>query len=325
MRILGRLLAALLAVAAVAVLAVVAVDAWRASTVRPDDCGTLLLDPVRGDLRTDTDLVARAWSALVDRDSDAVGGLDGSRPVLDRSCVAYAGRLGPDGASTVVFLETTQTGYTVLLRIAEVRLTGTSAARAAVGYPALVGNELAAGVVLPLTGYYLAPADVAGVQVVGAAGGAGVPARRVAEGVFDLGAVPDRSLAPAAQVPDAPVTLTLDRSDRNEADLVAVPLAYRVGDEPIRTPYALTVDDKPRADPTVRPAVLAVLPSLYADSRLPALLDRAPGFPTLAVRTAPLPGGHGVTVAGSGSQPPPGLPVFRYFVPDAGPIVAATD
>jgi hypothetical protein len=320
-RILGRLLAALLAVAAVAVLAVVAVDAWRASTVRPDDCGTLLLDPVRGDLRTDTDLVARAWSALVDRDSDAVGGLDGSRPVLDRSCLAYAGRLGPDGASTVVFLEATQTGYTVLLRIAEVRLTGTSAARAAVGYPALVGNELAAGLVLPLTGYYLAPADVTGVQVVGA----GAPARRVAEGVFDLGAVPDRSLAPAAQVPDAPVTLTLDRSDRNEADLVAVPVAHRVGDELIRTPYALTVDDKRRADPAVRPAVLAVLPSLYADPRLPALLDRAPGFPTLAVRTAPLPGGHGVTVAGSGSQPPPGLPVFRYFVPDAGPVVAATD
>jgi hypothetical protein len=320
-RILGRLLAALLAVAAVAVLAVVAVDAWRASTVRPDDCGTLLLDPVRGDLRTDTDLVARAWSALVDRDSDAVGGLDGSRPVLERSCLAYAGRLGPDGASTVVFLETTQTGYTVLLRIAEVRLTGTSAVRAAVGYPALVGNELAAGLVLPLTGYYLAPADVTGVQVVGAS----APARRVAEGVFDLGAVPDRSLAPAAQVPDAPVTLTLDRSDRNEADLVAVPLAHRVGDEPIRTPYALTVDDKSRADPAVRPAVLAVLPSLYADPRLPALLDRAPGFPTFAVRTAPLPGGHGVTVAGSGPQPPPGLPVFRYFVPDAGPVVAATD
>jgi hypothetical protein len=324
-RILGRLLAALLAIGAVAVLAVVAVDAWRASNLRPDDCGTLLLDPVRGDLRTDAEVVARAWSALVDRDSDAVGGLDGSRPVLDRSCLAYAGRLGSDGASTVVFLEATQSGTTVLLRIAEVRLTGAGVARAAVGYPALVGNELTGGLVLPLSGYYLAPADVTAVAVVGAAGGAGTPARRVADGVFDLGAVPDRSLAPAAQVPDAPVTLVLDRAERSEADLVALPVVYRDGDQAIRTPYALTVDDKRRADPALRPAVLAVLPSLYADPRLPALLDRAPGFPTLAMRTAPLPGGHGVTVAGSGPQPPPGLPVFRYFVPDAGPVVAATD
>jgi len=137
--------------------------------------------------------------------------------------------------------------------------------------------------------------------------------------------VPDRSLAPAAQVPDTPVTLTLDRTERSEADLIALPLAYRDADEPIRTPYTVTVDDRRRADPALRPAVLAVLPSLYADPRLPALLDRAPGFPAMAVRTAPLPGGHGVTVTGSGPQPPPGLPVFRYFVPDAGPVVAATD
>jgi hypothetical protein len=324
-RILGRILVGLLAVAAVAVLAVVAVDTWRASDVRPDDCGTLLLDPVRGDQRTDAGLVARAWSALVDRDSDAVGGLDGSRPVLERSCVAYAGRVGPDGASTVVFLETSQTGSTVLLRIAEVRMAGTGTARAAVGYPALVGNELSSGLVLPLSGYYLAPPDVTAVHVIGAAGGAGAPAGRMADGVFDLGVVPDRSRALGAQVKDTPVTLTLDRTQQSEAELVAIPLAYREGDEPIRTPYALTVDDKGRADPAVRTAVLAVLPSLYADPRLPALLDRAPAFPALAVRTAVLPGGHGVTVAGSGPQPPPGLPFFRYFVPDAGPVVAAAD
>ena len=244
--------------------------------------------------------------------------------MLDRTCVAYAGRLEAGGPSTVVFLETTVTGYTVLLRVAEVRLDGGQAQRAAVGYPVLIGNELQAGLVPPLTGYYLAPADVSAVQVIGSAGGAGTPARRVADGVFDLGAVPDRSLAPAEQVPDTPATLVLERSDKAEADLVVLPVANREGDLPVRAPLALTVDDKRRAEAAIRPAVLAVLPSFYADPRLPALLDQAPGHPTLTVRTAPLPGGHGVTVAAGGAAPSPGLPVFRYFVPDAGPVVAAT-
>lgn len=324
MRTLGRVLGALVAVALVAVLAVVAVDAWRASSVRPDGCGALLLDPPRGDQVDDAGVVSQAWSALVDRDSDAIGDIGGSRPVLNRSCVAYAGRLTANGPSTVVFLETTVTGYTVLLRVAEVRLDGSRALRAAVGYPVLIGNELKAGLVLPLSGYYLAPDDVSAVQVIGSAGGGGTPARRVADGVFDLGAVPDRSLAPAEQVPDTPATLLLERSAADAADLVVLPVAQRQGSAPVRTPLTLTVDDRRRADPAIRPAVLAVLPSFYADPRLPALLDQAPGYPSLTVRTAPLPGGNGVTVAAGGAQPPPGLPVFRYFVPFAGPIVAAT-
>ncbi len=324
MRTLGRLLAALVAIGAVAVLAVVAVDSWRASSVRPDGCGSVLLEAPRGDQVDDAGVISGAWSALVDRDSGAVGSFSGSRPVLDRTCVAYAGLLEAGGPSTVVFLETTVTGYTVLLRVAEVRLDGGQAQRAAVGYPVLIGNEMQAGLVLPLTGYYLAPADVSAVQVIGSAGGAGTPARRVADGVFDLGAVPDRSLAPAEQVPDTPATLALERSDQAEADLVVLPVANREGDLPVRAPLALTVDDKRRAEAAIRPAVLAVLPSFYADPRLPALLDQAPGHPTLTVRTAPLPGGHGVTVAAGGAAPSPGLPVFRYFVPDAGPVVAAT-
>ncbi|MGI5129476.1 hypothetical protein ACQEVB_21905 [Pseudonocardia sp. CA-107938] len=312
MRLLVRLLVALVAVAVVAALAVVAVDAWRSWNVRPDDCGTRLLDPARGDQRADAGLVAGAWSALVENDG-AAGGLDGSRPVLDRSCLAYAGHVGPDGASTVVFLETTRTGATELLRIAEVRLGGAGPRRAAVGYPVVVGNEVAAGVVLPLSGHYLAPVDVTAVQVIGA----GAPAGRVADGVFDLGVVPDRTLGPAEQVPDTAATLLLDRSVPSAPDLVALPVVSQQDAPPIRVPFAVTVDGAPRADPAVRPAVLAVLPPLYADPRLPSLL----GSPALDVRTAVLPGGHGVTVAGA--RPTPGLPVFRYFVPAVGPVVAA--
>jgi len=322
-RTLGRVLAVLVAVAVVAVLAVVVVDTWRASNVRPDGCGSLL-EPPRGDQADDAGVISSAWAALVDRDSDALGSFEGSRPVIDRSCVAYAGRLAANGPSTVVFVETTVTGHTVLMRVAEVRLDGNGARRAVAGYPTLLGDELQAGLVLPLTGYYLAPADVSAVQVIGSGGGTGAPARRVADGVFDLGAVPDRSLAPAEQVPDSAATLVLERSQQGAADLVVLPVATRQGSRPVRAPLMLTVDDKRRADAAIRPAVLAVLPSFYADQRLPALLDQAPGRPTLAVRTAPLPGGHGVTIAADGAEPPPGLPVFRYFVPDAGPVIAAT-
>ncbi|MDN5861106.1 MAG: GTPase-activating protein, partial [Pseudonocardia sp.] len=166
-------------------------------------------------------------------------------------------------------------------------------------------------------------ADVSAVQVIGTAGG--TPARRVADGVFDLGVVPNRGLAPADQAPDTPATLELDRSDPSESDLVVLPVAKRLGSRPVRTPLALIVDGKRRADPAVRPAVLAVLPSFLNDPRVPALLDQAPGYPSLTVRTAVLPGGHGVTVAAGGPEPAPGLPVFRYFVPDSGPVVAATD
>lgn len=321
MRILGRIVAAVLAVAVIAVLAVVVVDRWRASDVRPDGCSSLLVGSTRGEQGEDAGVIASAWSALVDLDSGAIGRLDGSRPVLARSCVVYAGRAVPDGPSTVVFLETTVTGRTVLLRIAEVRLDGNVAQRAVVGYPVLIGDEIDSGLVLPLSGHYLAPADVTAVQVIGATGGAGSVARRVADGLFDLGVVPDRSRGPAEQVADAPATLVLERSRSEAGNLVVLPVVLRDGSQPVRTPLGLIVDDRRRTDPVTQQAVLAVLPLLYADLRLPALLGQAPGFPSLDVRTGLRPDGREVTVGAGGSVPLPGLPFFRYLVPPVGPAV----
>lgn len=325
MRIVGRLVAVLLGVALIAVLAVVAVDAWRAFGVTPEQCGSTLLEPQRGELRDDTSVQATAWSAVADRNSRVGGDLDGSRPVLNRTCLVYAGRLDDDAGPTVVFLETTSSRYTVLLRIAEVRLAaeGGDAQFGMAGYPVHIGSELSGGLVLPLSGRYLAPADVTGVLVMGASGGAGSPARSVGDAVFDTGITPDRSGAPDEQVPDVPATFVLDRADLTKATIVVVPVTASEIGPPVRAPLTLSVDDRRRADAATQPAVLAVLPLFYADPRVSALLGRAPGFPSLAVRTAPLSGGTGVVVASGGDSVAPGLPVFRYFVPVAGPVVAA--
>lgn len=321
MRKLGRPVLALAGIVAVAVFAVVAVDAWRASSAHPQNCASLLLEPARGDLVADTAVQRRAWAALTDPAVETVGSLGGSEPSLNRSCLLYAGRIAPGEDPTVVFAETTVTGYTDLLRIAEVQVGDPTSMRATAGYPVQLGAELGAGIVLPLSGRYLAPDDVTAVTVVPGTGAPAHPAVALAAGTFQLGVVPDRSLAPADQVPDIPASLLLQRTGTGRPTMLALPVVAASAGPPVRVPLAVTISAEPTADQTAQPAVLAVLPLFYADPKLPAVLQRAPERPQLAVRTAVIPGGHGVVVAAGEPAPAPGVPVFSYFVPTGGGAV----
>jgi hypothetical protein len=289
----GRAVTALAAVAVVAVASVVVADRWRASGVHPPGCGSVILSDARGTQTGDTGLQTDAWSAVTDPGGRATGRLDGPRPVLDRSCLLYAGPTDAADDPSVVFVESTPSGRSELLRILEVR--PRSGTLAGTGYQAVIGSETAAGVVLPLSGTYLAPPDVESVAVLGSPA---QPAPAVAPGVFRIGA--------------KPAALLLRRGDAGAPVLVVVPAVPVEGYPPLRVPLELTVNGKGTADQATLTAVEQVLPLFLADPRTPLL---AQGAPTLAVRTAPYAGGQGVVLQSAD----PALPQFKYFVPAVGP------
>lgn len=301
---LAAALAALAALVAAVVAAVVAVIALRPELPAP--CGHLLAEP-RGELREDASVLRAAWTALTDPDADTVGELDGSRPVVGRTCLLYAGVLAGTSGPTVVLAETTVSGYTSLLRVFEVLLPAPEGGAARVGVtgmPAQLGSELRAGLVLPLSGAYLAPrrdaVDVTGVFVVRADGTA-EPASAIGEGVYE-------------PVPDAGAVLVLDRAEPYGDRAVVVPVVDPVREPaPPRRALRLWVGGTAIAGPAEAPALAALaaaLPAVTEEPGFARLLDRWPPFPALALD--PVPGGYAL---GAG-EPRPGLPVFT--VPATG-------
>jgi hypothetical protein len=138
---------------------------------------------------------------------------------------------------TVVFAESNIAGSQNLARFAEVRLPESDPSAGAplvavAAHSVLFGNELNAGLVLPLSGAYLAP-DVDGtitedvattVLALTSADGvtAETRAERIGAGVFRIGVAPDRTLAPNDQVPDRDAVLLLDGPEGHD-EIVVVP------------------------------------------------------------------------------------------------------
>lgn len=258
---------------------VLAVDALRGPDV-PGPCGAALQEPT-GELRTDGDVVGRAWAALTDPEVETTGELAGSRPVAARSCLLFAGVLDGTDGPTVVFAETTVAGYQSLLRVAEVRL-GESAPQVGVGsHAVLLGSELRAGLVLPLSGAYLAPDRVTGVTHVRP--GRTQDARRLADRVYALDIGPDRTLAPNDQLPAVDAALLLE--DLEHEPLGVVIPAAPASLDPLGGRAALQVylDGGAPADAATLQRIAAALPALSADPRLRLILDRAQRHPALTV------------------------------------------
>lgn len=282
----------LLGALAIGIAAVFLVDTWRASGVHPGECD-FLLQSARGDLRTDDDVLARAWEVLVDPEAETVGDLGGTRPVLGRSCLLYAGR-SPAG-DTVVYADTTVAGKQSLVRVAEVRLPrepGGTAQRAVASHSTLIGSELRAGVLLPLTGAYLAPGDageVTAVRVLSSADGyaTGTDAVAIGEGLFAVGVAPDLSLAPDEQIPDVDAILMLQGSDLTPGAVALPAGSERDGSRPVRAAYTLSVDGAGTPDELTARRVGPVLSAMSADPRYSLVRDRAMRPPSLEARTGP--------------------------------------
>jgi hypothetical protein len=203
---------------------------------------------------------------------------------------------------TVVFAESNVAGYQNLARFAEVRLpesdpsTGTPQVAVA-AHSVLLGNELNAGLVLPLSGAYLAPEidstvaaeDVDTVLALTSADGvtAETRAERIGAGVFRIGAAPDRTLAPNDQVPDRDAVLLLDGPEEHD-EIVVVP-ALSEATWPVDTRVALQVYLDPGVPLDIATArrVAALLPGLSADPRLRALLDSTRRYPGLHITFSP--------------------------------------
>lgn len=293
-KILLRAFAVLLGVAVVAVCSVVAVDTWRGAGVHPEPCR--LLAAPHGELLDDSGVLARAWAALTDPGAETLGDLDGSAFVLERSCVLYAGRFGGVGDPHVVVAETTVTGYRALVRIGELRVRGGDRAtlRATSGSTDLLGAALKRGVVLPLSGYYLAgDVDVTGVRVRTARDGfaTAVPAGDLGSGVFNLGAVADYTLAPAEQGEHVTAVVEVERTGGLQPLTAVVPVLrpLMVG-RPHRPVIAIELGN---AAPD---AVAPVFPVLTADPRFLHAFDRSVLPTAMEVRTATIPGGSRVEV-----------------------------
>ncbi|MHA6621156.1 hypothetical protein [Pseudonocardia sp. DLS-67] len=325
-RIVLRVVAVLAGVAVVAVAAVAGADAWRAGVARPQPCGSLLAEP-RGELRDDGDVLSRAWAALTDPDVETIGELAGSRFVLPRSCVLFAGRFGGVGDPHVVVAEATVTGYRTLFRIAEVQLRDDGPdLRATAAHARLLGSELKRGVVLPLSGYFLAgDADVVAARVATGRDGfrTWATAGAIADGVFNLGAVTDRTLAPATQGEDVPAVVVLDRGGSQDPRAAMVPVVPAPAGGPVHRPtIALAVDGEAAVDDAILRRIAPVLPLLPDDPRFLAALDRSVQPTTLLVTTAA--DGARVEVTVAYGSPRPAVPSFAYLVRDgiAEPVPA---
>jgi hypothetical protein len=313
----------LLGAIVIAVGSVFLVDTWRASGVHPDGCDSPLLYPARGDLRADEDVLSRAWAALVDPQVQAGGDLYGSRPVLNHSCLLYAGR-GTAG-DTVVYADTTVAGRQSLVRVAEVRLPrepGGSIQRAVASHSTLIGSELVAGVLLPLSGAYLAPGnpgEVTGVRVLSATDGYAnaTPAEEIGEGLFDVGVAPDRTLAPDSQGSDVDALLALDASGL-APHAVALPTGPRTeGPPPARAAFLLGVDGTDQPDELALSRIGPALSLMSADARFSLVRDRTTRPPALTVSTGPT----AIVIVPTEPFTPAGvLPVFTQPVFGQQPI-----
>jgi hypothetical protein len=304
-------------IALVAGAAVALGGVWVSGAVRPDlpgPCAALPAEP-RGERRDDGGVLRAAWAALTDPAASVLGDLDGSRFVAARSCVLYAGVLDGTGAPTVVIAETTVSGYSTLLRIAEVRLpagSGGAAQLAVAGLPVAAGSELDAGVLLPLSGAYLAPArDVVEIVGVGVLHGDGTVEQlpRLGDGVYAPGIAPDRTLAPADRIRDTGAVLILHRDEPYGDRAVALPAVGGIlgaAGTPRRA-FVVSVGGRKTAGASDAPALTALaaaLPALAADPAFPRLLDRWPPHPELALAAGPA----GLTLAAG--DPGAGLPAF---------------
>jgi hypothetical protein len=242
----GWVVVALLAAVVIGAGSVFAVDNFRAGQEHPDPCGTTTLQAARGDLVTDEDVLTTAWQAASGR-VEVNGDLGGSPLIVERSCVLFAGR-GAEG-DTVVFADPVESGRQTLLRVAEVRLPagGGTPQRAVAAHSVVFGHELDAGLVLPLSGRYLAPGgpgEVTGATLLSAADGYTVPtpAQVVGDGLFQLGIAPDRTAPAGRQGPALDGALLL--TGGGPAPLaVALPAGPESAEPlPVRAAYTLTLD-----------------------------------------------------------------------------------
>jgi hypothetical protein len=291
---------------------VLIVDAVRASDDRPEPCAGLLdRREASGELLDDTAVVDRAWAAVRDRDGarDLLGPLRGSGLVTRRTCVLYAGVLmGSESARrqpgpTVVFAESNIAWPQNLARFAEVRLPESDPSVGAplvavAAHSVLFGNELNAGLVLPLSGAYLAP-DVDGtitedvataVLALTSADGVAAETRaeRIGAGVFRIGAAPDRTLAPNDQVPDRDAVLLLDGPEDHDEIVVVPALPETRWPLPgARVALPVYLDPDVPLDIATARRVAALLPGLSADPRMRAVLDSARRNPGLHITFSP--------------------------------------
>jgi hypothetical protein len=312
MRTLALVVGSVLAVGIVGAAAVLIVDTIRTGDDRPEPCAGVLERGASGELLDDTAVVDRAWAAVSDRngDQDVIGDLGGSLLVTRRTCVLYAGvlmgseSLPQQPGPTVVFAESNVAGYQNLARFAEVRLPESDPSAGAplvavAGHSVLLGNELNAGLVLPLSGAYLAPEidssigteDVAitALALTSADGvAAETRAERIGAGVFRIGAAPDRTLAPNDQVADRDTVLLLDGPEHHDDEIVVVP-ALPEATWPTGARVALQVNLDPGVPLDIATArrVAALLPGLSADPRMRALLDSARRYPSLHITFSP--------------------------------------
>jgi hypothetical protein len=311
-----RVVAVLAGVVLVAAGSVAAVDAWRAATAHPRPCE--FAEP-RGELFSHGDTLTRAWAALTDPGAETIGDIGGSRFVLSRSCVLFAGRFSGTGEPHVVIVEPTIDGYHELLRVAEVRLPESGAAlRAGAAHSRLLASELDRGVVLPLSGRFLVGDEDAGAARVatGHDGFRGFADATVeADGVVELGAVPDRALAPSAQGDDVAAVVVVTTAQGPRAALVPV-VPVPEGGPPSRPTVTLAVDGAATIDEATLHVVAPVLPLLTADPRFLAALDRVVQPTSLLVTTAAAAGGVRVEVTVSYGFTRPAVPAFAYLVRD---------
>lgn len=315
-RIVLRVVAALAGVVVVAAGAVAAVDHWRAATAHPRPCE---FATPRGELLDDGDVLARAWAALTDPEVETIGEIGGSRFVLSRSCVVFAGRFGGAGDPHVVIAEPTIAGYHDLFRTAEVQVREDGPMlHAGAAQLRLLGSELDRGVVLPLSGYFLwGDEHVDVVRVVTGRDGfrTWADAGAIADGLSNLGAVSDRTLAPALQGEDVPAVAVLAGPKGSRAVFVPVLPAPEAG-PPGRTTIALAVDGTSEVDEATAHRIAPVLPLLTSDPRFHAALDRSVQPASLLVTTAPADGGVQVEVTVSYGFPRPAVPSFAYLIRD---------
>jgi hypothetical protein len=317
LRRIGYGIVGLVAVLAVGAGAVLAVDAWRAGERVPPDC-PLWLYEARGNLLDDGGVRSRAWAALMDQDPPAVVVAQyGSRPALNRSCVAFAGNT-PAG-TTVVFVDrTTTSGYQSLthhqslVQIYEVRLLPDSdrIQAASAWYTTLAGWEMSSGALLPLSGLYLGPNDAKTATVLSAADGFAEArvAPAVGDRLFDIGVAPDLARDPAERV-DVDAVLLVTRDDGGEPLAIALPAGGPEGvPEGVRASFQLAVGALDVATlRTVAPAVSA----LRADPVYPLIRDHVRRPPVLEVAVGPdgvtlTPQRDGTTVLPSFTFPNPG-------------------
>lgn len=288
-RTLALIVGSMLATGVVGTAAVLVVDTVRAGDDRPEPCTDIIGREAAGELLADTAVVDQAWAAVSDRDRarDVIGELNGSLLVPRRTCLLYAGVLmGTEGTReqpgpTVVFVESNIGGYQNLARFAEVRLPRSARAPmvAVAPHSVLIGSELNGGLVLPLSGAYVAPDDVATVHTLTSTDEDAM-AERIGAGVFRIGAGPDRTLAPGDQIADRDTVLLLDGPEHDQ--IVVVP-ALPEATWPTGARVALQIHLDPGVPPDLATArrVAELLPGLSADPRLRSLIDSARRYPGL--------------------------------------------